>query len=543
MKTHFCKQSVALANSFDPDQTRAASGNFSAALVDASEAAFKASHKAHRKNTKEAHTKAGDKHREAVKRATAEGKPELATMHAAIAKGHYDRAAGAMSEATIGDFSPANIPDTGGSGSVDTSAEKLPTPICNEEDPIKMALGNTAAISDDGWALIAPFGEHPNSYFYREAGEIKEKKFLQVLDNESADTVLSKENSLFGRLKRAIIGVPVFKGHGDKQDVDPKALCNDAKIKLGVIDQIRKSARGLEAHFALDNDGAAAVADGYKLPSVYWWVLPLANQQSPAGGPQRVAPFKLISVALTRRPNISGVESLANARTSVTLESSAEEKPNDTTDMKLIAGWLMAQGIALANAEAPTESQILEAIQKLQNNHTSAATALGNDKTQLAGQKTALENEKTTLTTRVTELTTALSNEQAAVKTERKAAATMAVDLAIQRGRKTVADRDAAITALTNSKDFDADSKALLDGKVIVKIAGQDVESGKALANDDAAALANEYQAEFTKHLAITGQDAIKAHNMVMKMPQFQGLAEKLKTKPPGSAAGIGYAH
>ena len=212
-----------------------------------------------------------------------------------------------------------------------------------------VVLGNDQAIDEDGWALIAPFGEWPKTRTYREGGQVKEQEFVQVLDNESADAMMATENGLFRKLRRALVGIPVLKGHGDLNDADPKAVANETrKIKLGVVDQIRKGTRGIEAHFALDNDGAEAVAAGFKYPSGFWWVLPVGNgkEQMANGKAIRCRPFKLISVALTPYPNISGVESLANAALG---NETATEPKEDMQLKEQIVGCLIAKGISLPN--------------------------------------------------------------------------------------------------------------------------------------------------------------------------------------------------
>lgn len=231
--------------------------------------------------------------------------------------------------------------------------------LANSDEPKPFeALENAATeIDADGWCLIAPFGRWPKTYQYAENGVAKTKKFIQALDNESADALVSKDNSFFGKIKRALIGVPVYKLHGDIKDVDPKSLANSAeKIKVGVVDQIRKSARGIEAHFALDNDGADAVNAGYKFPSAYWWVLPtgLENDSIIA------KPFKLISVALTQFPNISGVESLANQRDAGPIHSEPTINHQEIMFKENIIGLLIGKGVALPNN--PSETQILTAL-------------------------------------------------------------------------------------------------------------------------------------------------------------------------------------
>lgn len=425
------------------------------------------------------------------------------------------------------------------------------------------ALENAAAeIDADGWCLIAPFGRWPKTYQYAEDGVAKTKKFIQALDNESADALVSKDNSFFGKLKRALVGVPVFKLHGDIKDVDPKSLANSAeKIKVGVVDQIRKSARGIEAHFALDNDGATAVEAGYKFPSAYWWVLPVGLENDSI----IAKPFKLISVALTQFPNISGVESLANSRSPI--ESEHQQKTNkEPEQMKMIAGWLIANGVALPNtAEGPTEHQVLDGLKTLFTSKAGEVTALANEKSQLTGSTntfrrkaatfavdcallggrvtaadrdakiTALENAKdfdaevtTLLGTKVLDKVTALEND---VTEARKLAAGFAVDLVIQKGKLAVADREAKITALANAADFAGEFKKLEAAAPVVKTSENAASKESAALDNEATALANEYNKALAEELPVAGQNITEAHRRIMTLPKWSGLAAKLAPK------------
>jgi hypothetical protein len=63
----------------------------------------------------------------------------------------------------------------------------------NAINEIPLLLENEAAtLDEEGWALIAPFGEHPKSRLVKKNGRLMEEKFIQVLDNESADRLLSQ---------------------------------------------------------------------------------------------------------------------------------------------------------------------------------------------------------------------------------------------------------------------------------------------------------------------------------------------------------------
>jgi hypothetical protein len=418
-------------------------------------------------------------------------------------------------------------------------------------------VGNEAAtLDEEGWALIAPFGEHPKSRVVRKNGRVVEEKFIQVLDDESANQLLSRENSLFRRIRRAIVGIPVYKGHPDLRDYAPETAGGTTAVKkeiIGTIDRVRKTERGIEAHFVLTPAGAAAVEnEGCKYPSALWFVQPIGRR----GDATLARPFKLLSAGLTAHPNICGVESLANAM------GTGDERGacgphglnghgghhghdgqqgmqgldyNKGDEMKLIAGWLIAHGAALANAECPTESQVLEALRKLHTANAGEVTSLGNEKSTLAGENAqlksqvsqlssagaALENERTDLKAQITSLK---ANRAAAV-----------VDLAIARGKLNVAERAARIEALGNAADFEKDASALLASATKYRMAGS-AESGKILSNEGTEADAREeYCASVERHMKETGEtDPIKAHHAVMN--RNPGLAEKLKVRTQGAS-------
>ncbi|MGA2749120.1 MAG: phage protease [Verrucomicrobiota bacterium] len=390
------------------------------------------------------------------------------------------------------------------------------------ENHIPLLLENDAAMLDEeGWALIAPFGEHPKTRLVKKNGAIHEEKFIQVLDNESADQLLSRENSLFRRIRRAVVGIPVYKGHPDLRDYAPETVgAAVSREIIGAIDRVRKSGRGLEAHFVLTPDGADAVEkEGHKYPSALWYVQPVGRR----GEAVLARPFKLLSAGLTRHPNISGVESLANAK-GAGIET--EKEP----DMKLIAGWLLAQGAVLANADSPTETQVLEALQKLHTSKAGEVSALGNEKSTLTGQITALTNEKAALTAKVTTLENEGVNLKSQISDLKSSRAAAVVDLAIARGKLTVAERSARIEALHNAGDFEASASALLASATRFKTMGS-AESGKMLSNQGAGGdPREEYCAAVEQHMKETGAtDPIKAHHAVMK--KNPSLADKLKVR------------
>jgi hypothetical protein len=380
---------------------------------------------------------------------------------------------------------------------------------------IDLILGNEAALDEDGWALIAPFGEHPKTRLVKRNGTLREEKFIQVLDNESADQLLSRENSLFRRLRRAVVGIPVYKGHPDLRDFEPETPgATERKEIIGAIDQVRKTRRGLEGHFVLTPAGADAVEkQGCKYPSALWYVMPVGQR----GDAVVARPFRLLSAGLTPHPNISGVESLANARGAEKKELTKEP------DMKLITGWLLANGVTVAGGDAPTETQVVEALQEFHAAKAGELSALGNENATLTGAQAELKSKGTVL-----------ENENAALKTrvalERQGRAAAVADLAIARGKATVAERAIKVQALENAVDFERETAALLGSATKFKTTGN-AESGKVLSNHGLGSdPREEYCAAVERHMKESGEtDPIKSHHAVMK--KDPGLAEKLKVR------------
>jgi hypothetical protein len=511
--------STALANGEKPGHEFRGNQYRPGDAADASKAAHKASLQAHATDTPEAHSAAAHLHQRALAAhehdaglADKRGDPASATYHRDEAEHHRIMTA----------FHADAAKRAAGRDAAEKEADRREA-LQNARETLVIA--NDAAIDSDGWALAAPFGEHPKTRKILQNGRIIEQRFLQVLDNEAADALVSKENGIFRKLRRAIVGIPIYKGHADLADYAPETLGNEGLKKdvIGLVDGVRKGERGIELHFSLTPAGAAAVEnEGCKWPSVLWLVMPNNKDGVPdSQGRIVVRPFKLLSAALTPYPNISGVESLANA-------SGAGSANTTEPDMKLLAGWLLAQGAVLANAETPTEMQVLEAFKTLHTSQAGQVTTLGNEKSTLAGKITTLENEKAQEKKRADEAATALANETTARKAERRGRAETVTDLAIARGKLAIAGRGAQITALENAADFDAAAKDLLTSATKFRMIG-DAQSGKVLANetDDVTA---EYNKQFGEALKASGGDPVKAHAAVMKLP---GLAEKLAPKKP----------
>jgi len=96
---------------------------------------------------------------------------------------HFSIAGGAMSEVHIGNSSPATASNSGespeltGGSPVPPLASQAPVPPLGTNT--ELFLDNSAELDEDGWALIAPYGEHPKTRVYTEGGRVKEQNLFR----------------------------------------------------------------------------------------------------------------------------------------------------------------------------------------------------------------------------------------------------------------------------------------------------------------------------------------------------------------------------
>src|SRR5688572_26042168 len=104
------------------------------------------------------------------------------------------------------------------------TSESVPAPhdcieviaLANEGGEIEaIGLENEFSVGADGWVKIAPYGEHLKERTVRDArlGGERREVFLQRLDRVAAQVMVDKFNSFWGKLKRFVQGVPIYKRH------------------------------------------------------------------------------------------------------------------------------------------------------------------------------------------------------------------------------------------------------------------------------------------------------------------------------------------
>lgn len=324
--------------------------------------------------------------------------------------------------------------------------------LANEAQPTGPAfvgLGNEfGGVAGEGWARV-PYGEWPHDLG------------LQRFGRPEAEEIVRYFKSTWNTLKRAITGLPIYRGHPDWADELEKqrtALANEAdrraldlriadmrrrwpdRREYGSIADIEARADALYIKPVLTPAGAALVNEGgLKFFSPHW----IGKELGTAGGKPVYGPAFLLSIGLTARPNIGGT-SLVNSQ---------------TMNKDLLIQLLAALGRTVA-ADA-TDEQL--------NTELTAAIPVA---TALKGrpEQTALANEQSRVTEiqgRLTVAETALANERTAHTATTKARNEALVSAAVREGRVVEANRAVWIGRL--ERDFAGESVALGNEKAAIK--------------------------------------------------------------------------
>jgi hypothetical protein len=330
------------------------------------------------------------------------------------------------------------------------------------EDLVDQANSLDLSAAPDGWALLARYGDWPH------------EKGLQRFGREQADEIVSRFHSAWGRIKRAIVGLPVFKGHPDIADF---ANIHRDRTEYGQIADLEARDDGLWGRLVLGSAGADLVVAGHKHVSPHW----KARRSGEASGRQVYAPALLVSVGLTPTPNIPGPSLTNSAHT----ETKAPTMPS----------WLLS---LLGLANEATEDQTREAVTAL--TQRPATEALANEQTArtTAEQRVAaLEAELSTLKAEIVAGTTALANERTARRAE-------AVSSAIAAGRIVEADR--ALWTARLERDFAAESVALANAQSPLKTASAARTAGLGVRKEGADRI-GQIQAKVTERMASSKED------------------------------------
>lgn len=338
-----------------------------------------------------------------------------------------------------------------------------------EEAAELFGIENEYSVGADGWVKLAPYGEHLKERMERDAsGRPRLEVYLQRLDRTAAQSMVDRFNSLWGKVKRFIVGVPIYKRHPDlsvySPGTVPATLAND-KTEYGMFAALEAREDGFYGRPVMTSAGQAAIEnEGLKFLSPFW----AGRIHGEKNGVKIFSPMGLISAGLTDRPNIPGAEALANAK------EQHEEGEDQIMKDKIRAALIAAGVVALANDAS--EEQCTQAIEALGKRAGTAEAALANEK---SARTTAEQQAQTEKSAR--EVAERERNEaKTALANERKARVDLILDQALQEGRITPAQRPqwASELAALAGTAFDEKVKALANEKVQMNTRAQTATLG-----------------------------------------------------------------
>ena len=343
----------------------------------------------------------------------------------------------------------------------------------NEAEECEYAIQDTDLIcaSNEGgaWYLVAPYGS-----FSHRVG-------IQRFDEQSADEIIDKYNSIWERLKRAAgygTPIPVHLGHPDVGDDGRPGISSKYldKSVYGKVADLAKSPEGLMAKIDWQPD-FGLLPHGLHF-SPFWLMRPLSK------GVYR--PTFLASLGLTPTPNIPATAA-ANSIEGNFTEKQTKENEMIKELLKLLGYSDEATQKYIDKSEgAPSEDEIkakLKAVLDEAKNAESSKTAQAEAEKKLAETQTAAAND-------------------------RAAAAEIVVNAAIKAGKLTEADRVARTDSLKKATDFVAAANEIEALPVVVETKPETdgLKQGDAKASAKAAfnGLVAKYEAEGISHFDAT---------------------------------------
>lgn len=252
-------------------------------------------------------------------------------------------------------------------------------------------------------------------------------KGFQRFGQKEAEAIVGAFRSVCGKLKRALVGAPVYRGHPDNPEM---ANQYPDKTEYGQVCDMEVDDHGLRLKHVLSNAGAAlATKLGLDRISPNWLVSDTGDTKD---GRPIYAPFSIKSIGLVKRPNIPNLS----------LVNSAE---NDPMKDKLI--------LLLALANSATDDEILAAVTAFSKRPKAEDLDDAKNKLVLANAKVdTLEAQVASEKKRADDGAKALAN-------ERTVAVRIELEGAIKTGKIAAADKPTWEKILAN--DFEAGKKIL----------------------------------------------------------------------------------
>lgn len=310
------------------------------------------------------------------------------------------------------------------------SMEGAPCVFCNG-----VALEHSGEAS--GKYLIAPFGDWKNG------------GYIQRVDSAAAENLKRNMVKVWGKVKKDLENpCPVHYEHPDDEDGEELPRVVD-KTPYGRV-------RALE----IRDDGIYAAIEW--LPG--FETLPKSLQISPRWntdylGSNVVRPKRLISLGLTRRPNI-GCTAFVNHAEPIPNSENQNKQKESYMDKEILTllGYTEEEAQKIIDKAEGAPTDVLERIKKALTDKATLENELAAAKGETAGKEKELGEAKT-----------ALANSQAALKASREARAKLVVANAVRDGKIAEFQRSSAEAILANAEDFEAEEQKIAAAPAAVK--------------------------------------------------------------------------
>jgi hypothetical protein len=340
----------------------------------------------------------------------------------------------------------------------------------------------------DGWAIISKYGDHPHPGM-----PDNPVPTVQRFDRKAADTIVANFKSTWGRIKRAVTGLPIYNGHPDVPSL--RHIFKDKESK-GTYADLQARDDGLYGRPVLTANGATVVEAGNDRLSPYWNCRPTG--ESAEDGRPIVSPYKLLSVGLVNRANIPGPSLMNWAGDGQPVNNPNPNQMNKERDLLIQILAALGQNVAQNVGDAELANSVQTAIAGIKTKGTSEAanaallTVLTNAKlttpeavTTVIANSAALANTKQEADQKIldaknekiqadAEKTKAQAEVKAAKEeaaAERKASATRLANAAVVTGRILPGEKDALVVSLCNGDlaAFEAEAKKITEKKPVMK--------------------------------------------------------------------------
>lgn len=310
------------------------------------------------------------------------------------------------------------------------SMEGAPCVFCNG-----IALEHSGEAS--GKYLIAPYGDWKNG------------DYIQRVDAVAAENLKRNMVKVWDKVKNDLENpCPVHYEHPDDEDGEEVPRVVD-KTPYGRVRALETRADGIYAEIEW-------------LPG--FETLPKSLQISPRWntdylGSNVVHPKRLISLGLTRRPNIGRTAFVNHAEPISNSENKNQPKePYMDKEILILLGYTDEDAQKIIDKAEDAPADVLERIKKaLAENAT-----LENELAAAKGETAEKEKE-------LGEAKTALANSQTALKASHEARAKLVVANAVRDGKIAEFQRESAVAILANAEDFEAEEKKIAEAPAAVK--------------------------------------------------------------------------